>query len=74
MYVCMYVCIFFVRRAVRPVKIPYWGTGRAELNYLQLLPHSGSPRTPVKASRINEEPRACSFPQEALSYSYPALR
>jgi hypothetical protein len=35
MYVCMYLCIFFVGgREAR--KVPYWGTGRAEQESLVL--------------------------------------
>jgi hypothetical protein len=32
MYVCMYVCMCIFRRGgLRPRKVPFWGTGRAEL-------------------------------------------
>jgi hypothetical protein len=34
MYVCMYI---FRPGGQRPRKVSYWSTGRAELNYLQLL-------------------------------------
>ena len=54
MYVCM--CIFRPGGR-RPRKVSYWSTGRAELNYLQLLSHPNLPRTPAMSTRINGERR-----------------
>ncbi|KAJ0146065.1 hypothetical protein HZ326_11195, partial [Fusarium oxysporum f. sp. albedinis] len=41
MYVCMYI---FRPGGQRPRKVSYWSTGRAELNYLQLLSRWTPPR------------------------------
>jgi hypothetical protein len=51
------LCMFFVRGASGPEKVSYWRTGRAELNYLQLLLHPTSPRPPAMSTRINGELR-----------------
>ncbi|KAJ0125772.1 Uncharacterized protein HZ326_31122 [Fusarium oxysporum f. sp. albedinis] len=55
----------------RPRKVSYWSTGRAELNYLQLLSRWTPPRIPAMSTRINGEPLEL-LPPRAPSYSrYP---
>ena len=65
MYVCM--CIFRPG-GQRPRKVSYWSTGRAELNYLQLLSRWTPPRIPAMSTRINGEPLEL-LPPRAPSYS-----
>ncbi|KAJ0131751.1 Uncharacterized protein HZ326_25146 [Fusarium oxysporum f. sp. albedinis] len=65
MYVCMYI---FRPGGQRPRKVSYWSTGRAELNYLQLLSRWTPPRIPAMSTRINGEPLEL-LPPRAPSYS-----
>ncbi|KAH7303765.1 hypothetical protein B0I35DRAFT_414954 [Stachybotrys elegans] len=56
---------------LKAAQVPYRGTGRAELNYLQLLPHSTSLKIPAEASQINGEPDAQSPERHSPTHSQP---
>ncbi|KAJ0128516.1 hypothetical protein HZ326_28393 [Fusarium oxysporum f. sp. albedinis] len=63
-----YVMYIFRPGGHWPRKVSCWSTGRAELNYLQLLSRWTPPRIPALSTRINGEPLEL-LPPRAPSYS-----